>query len=43
MRNKQSLPELLRQLALEQGRQKKVKLAMTDIDGVLRGQGHDEL
>jgi glutamine synthetase len=35
MRNKQSLPELLRQLA-EQGTEK-VKLAITDIDGILRG------
>ena len=35
MRNKQSLPDLLRQLA-GQGTEK-VKLAITDIDGVLRG------
>ncbi|HMH21913.1 MAG TPA: glutamine synthetase family protein [Puia sp.] len=35
MRNKQSLPELLKQLAA-QGTTK-VKLAITDIDGVLRG------
>src|ERR1700733_9717942 len=35
MGNKQSLPDLLRQLA-GQGREK-VKLAVTDIDGILRG------
>jgi len=35
MRNKQSLPELLRQLT-EAGTEK-VKLAVTDIDGILRG------
>jgi glutamine synthetase len=35
MRNKQSLPELLKQLAAQETT--KVKLAITDIDGVLRG------
>ncbi|HVS98119.1 MAG TPA: glutamine synthetase family protein [Puia sp.] len=35
MRNNQSLPDLLRQLATDQV--EKVKLAVTDIDGVLRG------
>lgn len=35
MRNKQSLPELLQQLT--EGGTEKVKLAITDIDGILRG------
>src|ERR1700733_14465705 len=35
MRNQQTLPELLQQLAGEHT--EKVKLAITDIDGILRG------